>query len=63
MGRFWQVIGQDVLCKWLVTGIVEAFASSECPVQSWKVVRGVDSTDQKWGVLPNQLRKLLLHRL
>lgn len=53
MGRIWQVIAQDVLCKWLVTGIVEAFASGECPVWSWKAIRGVDSADQKWGVLPS----------
>jgi len=29
-----------VLCKWLATVTVEAFAIGECPVWSWEAIRG-----------------------
>lgn len=36
MGRIWQVIGPDMLCKCLVAKIEEVSVSGECPVWSWK---------------------------
>lgn len=38
-GSYLQLVHQDVLFKWLVTGIAEVLASGKSPVLSWKAKR------------------------